>query len=192
MASGVSKVSIANGAIQRLGSPGRIEALDQNSPNARSISAAYNTARNALLRTYDWSFAIKREAIPAHATGPVWGSWNRYALPGDFIRLVRDDESGIRVDYRIEGQFILSRMSAPLPVRYIANIDDASYFDSLFTEALILKIAVDTCEEITGSTAKRDSLFRDLKDTIAQARLSGAIEKGEVTFPEDEWVSARL
>src|SRR5688572_8210356 len=101
-----SKVKIANRALQKLGAK-RIESFDQDHKNARAMKAAYDLTRDAEIRRYAWSFAIKRESIAADGDDPTWGDWNRYSLPNDFIRLLRDDESGIRVDWRIEGLYIL-------------------------------------------------------------------------------------
>ena len=59
--------------------------------------------------------------------GPVWGGWTRYSLPNDFLRLIRDDESGLDVDWKIEGLYILSADASPLEIRYIANIEDPNF-----------------------------------------------------------------
>ena len=136
-----SKVAIANGALQRLGAK-RIEALTQDHPNARSMNAAFERTVKAEIRRYDWSFAIKRESVAADGDDPTWGDWTRYGLPNDYIRLLRDDESGGNVDWRIEGQYILSRDAAPLEFRYIAYIEDVNFYDSLFIEALECKLAL--------------------------------------------------
>lgn len=185
-----SKVGIANGALQKLGAK-RIESLTQDHPNARSMNAAYDGVRDALLREYPWSFAISRASIAADASGPTWGDWNRYSLPNDFICLLRDDESGLAVDWKIEGLYILSADASPLQVRYIARVDDPNYYDALFTDAFETSLALETCEEITQSTSKKAGLQRDLDSALSKARMLGAIEKPAQDFNEDEWVSAR-
>lgn len=186
----VSKVAIANRALQKLGAK-RIESLTQDHPNARSINACFDIVRDALLRKYDWSFAIKRESIAADASGPTWGNWNRYTKPNDYIRLLRNNESGQAVDWKIEGDYILSADGAPLEIRYIARIEDPNKYDATFVEALASKIAYEICEEITGSTAKQDRAMADYDVAVADARQSGAIEKDSEEFPEDDWIAAR-
>src|SRR3954470_7295005 len=107
----LSKVAIANGALQKLGAK-RIESLDQNTPNARSMSAAYDSARRALLRKYTWGFAKRRASIAADGSQTAWGEHNRYTVPNDYLRMIRDDESGLNVDWQIEsaddGVFIIT------------------------------------------------------------------------------------
>lgn len=185
-----SKVAIANGGLQRLGAK-RIESLTQAHPNARSMNAVFDKVIRAEIRRYGWNFAIKRESVAADGDGPTWGDWNRYSLPNDFLRLLRDDESGQNVDWRIEGLHILSRDASPLEFRYLAHIEDPNYYDSLFIEAVECKLAMVTCEEVTGSTTKASKIADDYKDAIAQARMTNAMEKEAQEFPEDDWLAAR-
>lgn len=187
----LSNVAVANRALQKLGAR-RIEALTQDHPNARSMSAAFDQVRDAELRRYDWSFAIKRASVAADGDDPTWGDWNRYSLPNDFSRLMRDDESGQNVDWRVEGLFILSKDAAPLEFRYVAKITDPNYFDALFVDAFACKLALECCEEITQSASKKAGLKADYDAAVADAKRVGSIEKGAVEFPEDEWLNARL
>jgi hypothetical protein len=184
-----SNVSIANRALQKLGAK-RISSLTQDHPNARSMNAAFERVRDAELRRYDWSFAIARASIAADASGPTWGDWNRYTLPNDFLRLLRDDESGANVDWKIEGLYILTADDAPLEIRYIARIEDPAYYDALFLEALAGRLALETCKESTDSTVDKESIKNDYDRDIAEARRVGAIEKPAQEFPEDDWHAA--
>ena len=186
----ISNVAIANRALQKLGAK-RISSLDQDTPNARSMNAAFERVRDAELRRYDWSFAIKRDSIAADGDDPVWGDYNRYSLPDDFIRLLRDDESGAAVDWKIEGLYILSKDAAPLEIKYIARIEDPNYYDPLFVEAFAGRLALECAKEITDSTSDKESVKDDYKADIAEARRVGAIEKAAQEFPEDPWLAAR-
>src|SRR3954468_7053964 len=108
----LSKVAIANRALQKLGAK-RIESLTQDHPNARSMNVCFDQIRDALLRRYIWTFAKRRDSLAADGDQTVWGGHNRFSVPNDFIRLVRDDESGFRVDWDLESddtgtQFIIT------------------------------------------------------------------------------------
>lgn len=185
-----SEVALANRALQKIGGT-RIESLSQDHPNARSVNAAFDLVRDAELRKHDWAFAIKRASIAADVSGPTWGDWNRYSLPNDFIRLLRDDETGQQVDFKPEGLYILSANSSPLEIRYVARIEDPNYFDAIFIEAFVAKLGAEICQEVTGSTSKKKDCEADYKDALAAARKYGAIEKGAQNFPEDAWINAR-
>lgn len=186
-----SKVALANYALQKLGAK-RIASLTEDSANARSMNAAFDLKLRAEMRRYTWSFAISRASVAADPDGPTWGDFNRYSLPNDFLRLIRDDESGQNVDWKREGDYVLSADAAPLEFRYLAFVDDPNKYDALFIEAFCCALADHTCEEITGSTAKKNGIQADYKDAIAEAKRTNAIEKGALDFPEDAWLLSRL
>ncbi len=186
-----SNVRIANRALQKLGA-GRISSLDQDHPNARSMKAAFDSVRDMELRRYDWSFAIKRASIAADGTDEtILNTWKRYSLPNDFLKLIRDDESGAHPDWKIEGLYILSADASPLEIRYIARIEDPNFYDTLFIEAFAGRLAMECCEEITQSDGKMDRVVAAYKEDIAEAKRIGAIEKPAQDFPEDPWLTAR-
>jgi hypothetical protein len=186
-----SKVAIANGALQRLGA-GRIESLTQDHPNARSMNAAFDRVVRAEIRKYGWNFAIKRASIAADGDLSEWGEWKRYSLPNDYLRILRDDESKLNVDWRLEGLYILSGDASPLQFRYLAHIEDPNYYDSLFIETVECKLAAVTCKEITGSNEAKRLAFEEHAIAIAEAKRVNALEKEAQEFPEDDWVQARL
>lgn len=187
-----SNVQIANLALQKLGSSRKLESLTQDHPNARSLNLAFTPCLEAELRKHAWSFAIARDSVAEDASGPTWGDWNRYTKPGDFLRLLREDETGIETDWRIEGDYILSQDSSPLQFRYIAKIDDVSKFDSLFVEALACRLAMQCCKEVTGSTTAVEEMRSQYDVAIAEAKNIDAIEKPSQEAPEDDWILARL
>lgn len=191
-----SKVAIGNGALQRLGAK-RIESFGQDHPNARSVNAAYDKVRKTLLRKYDWGFAIRRASIAADGSQTTWGEHNRYVLPNDYIRYLRDDESGFEVDWKTEsdgniGVYIVTDDASPLEFRYVADVEDPNFFDAAFVEAFECQLAHAICEEITQSTSKKAGIQADLDTAIADAKKSGAIEKAAQEAPEDGWITARL
>ncbi len=190
-----SKVAIANGALQHLGAS-RIESLSQDSPNARSLNAAYDRARKKLLRKYDWGFATRRASIAADGDQTLWGEHNRFVLPNDYLRFLRDDESGFAPDWRLEsdadvGVYIVTDDASPLEFKYVADVDDPNFYDALFIAAFELQLALDTCHEITQSASKKAAIKGDFDEAIAEAMRLGAIEKPAQEAPEDSWISAR-
>jgi len=187
----ISNVGIANLALQKLGSPKRLESLTQDAPNARTLTACFESVRRAELRRYTWGFSIKRASIAADGDQTVWGSLNRFSIPNDYLRLIRDDESGFALDWHLEGLFIVTADSAPLDIKYVADITDPNYYDSLFVEAFASKLAYQTCKEITGSTNQQAVAKQDYDFAIAEAKRIGAIEKEAQAFPEDLWITVR-
>jgi hypothetical protein len=186
-----SKVAIANRGLQLLGAK-RIESLAQDQPNARSMSAAYDAVRDNELRKFTWGFSIRRAAIAADGSQTEWGDWNRYSVPNDFIRLIRDDETGIAPDWRIEGseigKVIITMDSSPLYIRYVSLVDDPNQYDASFREAFSAALAKATCFEITQSSRKMDACDAAYQDAIEEAKRIGSIEEPAQEFPEDDWI----
>lgn len=188
----ISQVSIANRALQRLGSR-TIEALSQDHPNARSISRAYEPVRRALIRRYRWSFAIKRASVAADSEETTWGGLNRFGFPNDFLKLIRDkDQPDTRHDWKIEGLYIVTADAAPLQFRYIADLTDPTTYDASFTEAFALSLAAAVCKEVTGSESEANSVRAELKGVIAEAKRDNAIEEDPQESVQDDWLDAML
>lgn len=183
-----SDVGIANGALQALGSSG-ILAFDQNTPNARSVSQSYAMTRATLLRNYAWSFAIRRASVAALSTTTIdvgLGALFQYLLPNDYARLLRPIDQ--RVDWQIEGRYIVTLDASPLKFRYVADITDPAQFDASFVDVFQIALALDICEEVTGSTAKKQGLRQDYKDSIREARFANAIERDADVPLQDDYV----
>jgi len=82
-----SKSDICKQAVMRLGSTG---ALGQTGGQPAIFAHSfYDHALEELLAELPWAFAKKQISISANATGPTQGYSKRYALPTDFIQLLR-------------------------------------------------------------------------------------------------------
>jgi hypothetical protein len=187
-----SEVEICNRALQKLGAH-RIVSLTENSVNARACNVAYVPCRDALLRSHPWSFAISTASLAADATPPDFGPANAFQLPSDFIRLLSDYAEWVlnSDDHIIQGQKIFSNDDDPLEIRYVSRVTDPNLMDPLFRECLSAKLALELCEELTQSNAKKESAKEDFKDSIVEARRANAFEKVSDKPAEDEWITIR-
>lgn len=198
-----STTDIANSALMRLGQDHVLDIADATKTNARTLNAQYPIARDLLMRSFRWSFAMKRDSLPEDADPPAWGFSHRYLLPTDYLHIdlvgevyaggdMSDYRDADLSDFSIEGRYLLTNEGAPLKVRYIARIIEPGMYDPHFVEALSIKLALDCCEKVTGSTAKKESLRSDLKDAIRAAVRACAVEKPPQPLPDDSWMIARL
>jgi len=184
-----SEVSLANRALQILGVSQGIESLSQDHPNARTMTRVLEPRRQAMLRKYRWTFAIKRASVAADGDQTLWGDLNRYGKPNDFLRLLRDgDVPNVREDWKIEELFIVTGDSSPLEFRYVADITDPTQWDALFFEVLAHDMANETCKEVTGSTAAKQDIKDDLKTLLSEAKLVGAMEEDPTEAVDDDWL----
>ena len=104
---------------------------------SRAVEAIYSGTLENLLRTYRWSFAIKRAQLPQLSQVPVFGYLHQYQLPSDCIR-IDAVTSDVYLDwcdhewssynlpvprYQVEGRKILTDMDA-VYIRYGARMPD--------------------------------------------------------------------
>src|SRR5438105_3090689 len=155
-----SKVSIANRALTKLGAD-RILLLSDDTQQARVMNSMFDDVRDAEIRRHHWKFAIKRASIPALVAAPVWGYAYQYPVPMDYLGLVQVNQIYVRsvrkgtAPWSVEGGNILTDLTAPLNVRYVARIDNPGTYDPLFVEALACKLALEAAESLTQSSSKK-------------------------------------
>lgn len=207
-----SDTDIANLALVTIGAA-RIMALTENSKNARELNAIYSFYRESELRAHNWGFAIRRVKLPALAEIPAFGFQFYYQLPPDYLKLIQagafspglsttDYRAFPEQPYAIEGNKIAwnplgaravsaTSTPVPLPIRYIAKITDPTMFDALFVTAFAARLAMQLCEQITGSTEKDRLAASMYQQAIADALKTNAIEKPPSPPPDDSWVMVR-
>lgn len=203
-----SRVDIGNLTLTKLGSASKITSLTDNSVAAIAINSVYEMCRLAELRAHFWSFATKRAQLPVSATVPSWGYSAAFPLPSDFVRLIQANEfalipalydyntadaSAYSIETNTDGvQSILCNYNAPLKIRYTWNATDEGTYDPLFNMAFASRMAYETCEQITGSTNKREQAKADYQDAIKMAVKVGAIEKPPSLIMDDSFIMSRL
>lgn len=188
----MSSVDICNRALQKIGAK-RITSLSEDSRNARSCNNAYDSLRLSLLNSHNWYCAIKRSALAADANPPSWGRSNSFPLPSDFVRLINqypEDTSNTK-DWVLEGHSILTDDDAPLDIRYIYDLQETGTMNPLFIEALAALIAMEICDEIVQSNAKKQTLIAEYDRVIKEAKKANAIQQVPAVPPEDYWITVR-
>lgn len=211
MASLTTKTTIANRALQLLGSQ-QISTLNDNLPGAKAILRAYDSVLLSELRKNMWSFAIKRVVLPASSTTPAFGVANFYPLPGDFLMIAPADQamaysfsgvqlipysqaSGQYTDWQIENVdgtlCIATNDSAPINLRYVSSNVTEAIFDPCFAEALACALAVNCCEQLTQSGTKLQACAQFYKAAIDEAKKRNAFEKQPAIAPVSSWTTVR-
>ncbi len=197
-----SQIDIANRALTKLGAA-RIISLGDDVKSARSVSSMWDIVRDSELRSRNWSFAIKREALAAAVSVPAYGYSFKFPVPSDFLRLIQagqylppvsltDYRTVDESPWRIEGRFILSNEPGPLYIRYLASITDTSQWDSSFAEAFACRLASELAEDLTQSNVKRELAMKEYDQAISAAVRSNAIELPPEDTGDDSWIMSRL
>lgn len=197
-----SQIQIVNSALIKLGASPTLT-IDDSNKRARAMKAMWELSRDGLLRSYRWSFAMKRVTLASLADEPDFGFDKQFQLPADFLRLdyvseffvglsMSDIRNSDESDYSIEGTKLLCDLADPLPIRYVSRVSDTSLLDACFVDALACRLAYDTCEEITQSSTKKVSILQDFDIAIRNAVRVNAIEKPPQPVADDSWMVGRI
>lgn len=170
-----------------------ISAIGEITTAGEQMEIHYAPARNSLLRSHLWNFAIKRQTLAQDGTTPNHEYTYRYALPTDCLKVIRTDLEALGyndIDYRIEGGFLYTS-DGTVKIEYVREEENVSLYDPLFVDCLALTLAVRTCMKITKSRSMRDSLRQELNDMLNLARSVDAQEGTARHIEADTWLISR-
>lgn len=140
-------------------------------------------------------------------TGPTDQTQTRnvYRLPAGYLNMPssQDPKEGsvsflgaptgnMYKDWLLEGDYLITRDSYPIVLRFVADMTDVTKMHDMFCEGLAARIAAEVCETVTQSTQKLAAISAAYKTAMSEARLVNAIETGPVEPPEDDYVTCRL
>jgi hypothetical protein len=144
-----------------------------------------------VLRAHDWNFAITLQSINAEVTAPIDGYSYQFVLPTDPYCLrvieVNDDPEA---DWVIQGRRLHSDDSTVI-VKYVAQITESGIFDSLFVEALAVKMAVNLAMPITKDEKKMIAMQQLYQMKLNEAMGLNDHERGNVPEPTSPFISVR-
>jgi len=149
----MTDIQICNLALARLGDS-RITALTDATAQAQYCSLFYAQTLEELQTEFDWQFCRKLASLTADSTAPAFGYARRFAVPSDFLRLIRlngIDEDENFSKWEIVDGFIHTDLAAPAQIEYIAHVTDAAKFPAVFIEILSAKLAANLAMPLTGS-----------------------------------------
>jgi hypothetical protein len=189
----MTDIQICNLALARLGDS-RITALTDATAQAQYCSLFYAQTLEELQTEFDWQFCRKLASLTADATAPAFGYARRFAVPSDFLRLIRlngIDEDENFSKWEIVDGFIHTDLAAPAQIEYIASVTDAAKFPAVFVEILSAKLAANLAMPLTGSK----ELFSQMAEVfsanmqrpvVKSLILATAKDRPSSTLTEDE------
>lgn len=115
----------------------------------------------------------------------------RITKPANLLRVLSvTDESGHKVDYRLEGPEVISN-DTPLIIRGVYDVTDYTLMDTLFYQAFSLYLAWLICYPLTQSNKMKDNIQQDFIKIMRRARHVDSGEDPMRRLTCDEWVDAR-
>ncbi len=187
-----SDVSICNMALISLGAD-TIASLTEDSENARKLNAVYDYLRDEELRSFPWNFAIRWATLAQLDETPTNDFSYTYQLPRDplclkVIRLKGDDQ--IDYDYRIENGKLYTDLDG-VTIEYIAQITDATTFDSNFVVSFSARLAAELAYAITGSAEVAKAKWEEYSFKMKRARSIDSQEGKPDKIDDSGWIDER-
>lgn len=194
-----TNTTISNMALSRIA----VKTIDDFDDSTEVSQAAVQSrlhlpqTRRALLRSYDWPFAVKRLSLTEHTASPLFEWDNQFNMPGDYLRLTNDytvAESNLINDrWTIEGRFLLTNETEASLV-YIGDVENPDDWDSLFVEMQVLSMSIKMIYPLAGTSRLTAGLRKEIKDELAAAVLKAkAVALNEIgPTGRSDWNLARF
>mgnify|MGYP003141291665 CR=1 FL=1 len=168
-----TEVSICANALRRLGDD-PIVSLTDDTERARLCNAFYSEARDDVLRSHPWNFAITRQQLSQLSATPLYQYSYQYALPTDpfCLRVLEMEYSDyvFKIEHLAGTGRVLLTDEGTAKIIYIARITDTAQFDSLFIDTLTAKLSVDLAYPVTGSVQLQQSMQKLFESKLREAR----------------------
>ena len=169
----VTEVSICSNALRKLGDD-PITSLTDNTERARLCNGFYEPARDSILRSHPWNFAITRATLAQLSATPAYGFSYQYALPTDpyCLRVLEMEYQDyiFKIEHLAGTGRVLLTDESTAKILYIGKIVDTAQFDSLFVDTLTAKLALDLAYPITNSVKVQENMFNLLQQKLSLAR----------------------
>lgn len=188
--------TICNLALARLGA-GRIMSLDDPTQEARACNTIFNHTRDEVLRAHNWNFAKRLAVLSMLQERPLFDFSYAFSLPVDCLRVRQVngfDAYEPRYPWEVVGRKLLTD-SEEANITYTTNAAQAGEFDTIFVEALSIKLAAKLAMALNGSTTLTANLTQEYESIISgRARRADASEqraKRKPAWVESDFVRAR-
>ena len=168
-----TEVSICANALRRLGDD-PIVSLTDDTERARLCNAFYSEARDDVLRSHPWNFAITRQQLSQLSATPLYQYSYQYALPTDpfCLRVLEMEYSDyvFKIEHLAGTGRVLLTDEGTAKIIYIARITDTAQIDPLFIDTLTAKMSVDLAYPVTGSVQLQQNMQKLFESKLREAR----------------------
>lgn len=198
-----SKTEIANISLAHLGVGKEIANLDtENSAEANTMRRFYDTARDEVLRDFNWSFTTKFATLAEVEEDPT-DEWSySYRYPSDCLKLrrilsgTRNDSRQSRVPYKVaqdsEGLLLYTDME-DAEIEYTVRVEDTSLYPADFTMAFSYKLAFYAAPRLAAGDpfGLGQRCMQLYGMSLAKAANTSLNEEQVEEEPDAQWIRAR-
>ena len=186
-----SQVEVVNMALLGSGAV-RIEAMTEDTENARRMTIAWPICLKDMLRSHPWSFAKKEAVLSRLSASPVLTDDFTYlfTLPPDFLKLLKTDVED-DYDHKIKEKKLYSDSDA-VKIEYIFYNNDPDTWDSSFVSAFAARLKAESWFAITGDKKMIEFVWQEFTAKLNYAKSMNGQEVTPDEFKTDEWINARI
>ena len=168
-----TEVSICSNALRILGDD-PITSLTDDTERARLCNSLYVPARDAVLRSHPWNFAITRATLAQLSTAPAYEYAYQYSLPTDpyCLRVLSMEYQDyiFKIEHLAGTGRVLLTDESTAKILYIAKVTDTAQFDSLFVDTLTAKMALELSFPVTNSVTLQAQMQKLYQLKLSEAR----------------------
>ena len=174
-----SVVQICNAALTRIGQSKLIDSLAERSVAGEMCTLHYEACRDEVLRDFDWPFAETRVVLASIGTPP--GNWAYlYRMPTDCLKArfiavpgteypTSEQRIPFKTVYASGGQAIAT-IQPDAELVYTVKVDDASYYDPLFSSALSWRLAAELAMPMTAKPENYQAALQNYMMAVSRAQ----------------------
>jgi len=196
----ISKTMIFNMALNELGVTAPIaNANAQDDTRAIILRNFYETARDEVLKSFDWNFAETYRQLTPTVFECLHPSYDFvYDYPNDCLsarEVFEQRATDVRRKFKISsdstGQKVILTTVQPIILRYTRRVEQEAFFTPEFAITLAMYLAALAGKAITGSGEKASEAMKRYWDKVRLAQMSNAAEGQEVDEDKNTYLDIR-
>lgn len=171
-----------------------VSSIDEDTPTATKLKACYNVVLDEALAAgpqKGWKFATERATISVDGTSPNDEFDYRYALPEQFLRVVKVHADGTDyTDWRREGQYLLTnQVDDEIDLVYVKRITNTGLFPAHFIRVFYMMLAYHLAYNIVQSKNHANVIFDELHLKVLPKAIALDEQDKYVQEESSSWVS---
>lgn len=186
-----TKAKIFNITLKNLRVSVGIQNTNQIDKNTVVLNEFYETAKDQVLKDYDWNFANSYRELALTGNIPQNPKFlYEYDYPNDCLfarEIVTYTDSDNIVEFEVAsnntGQKIINTNQTPVVLRYTKCIDNETFFSTEFVTALCWYLAFLAAPAITGNRSIQSDCLNIYNSMITKAKTINASE-GYIKTPD--------
>lgn len=193
-----TKAKIFNITLKNLRVSVGIQNTNQNDKNTVVLNEFYDSAREQVLKDFDWNFANSYRELTLTGYIPQNPKFlYEYDYPNDCI-FARElipysgrDIVEFEVASNINGQKVINTNITPAVLRFTKSVDNEIFFSTEFVMALCWYLAFLAAPAITGNRAIQSDCLNVYTNILAKAKTINASEGYVKNSDECSWLDVR-